>query len=336
MCYNGGMRRHRLWLLFYCTLLFVPSTAFTQTILRISLENSADHVQTRAVQRFATELEEQTEGRLRVEVHHSGTLSRDQDVFAALQRGSVDMAVPGTWHISRFEPAVAVFLLPHFFGRDGSYVHEHSDGELGSLLTEKIQQNLAVVIPGRWLDLGPGHLYFRDRQVHSHWQLDDLNIRVAGGPGNELRIAALGATPLIVPWNEVPQRLQSGVIDGLLTTHETVRSGQLWLYGVTHALEDFQYFPQYVPMIRQSFWRQISAEDQQIIRSVWEGIVTWQRTEAARAQWQARQILTRQGIHIQTLPRSELQTIRDQLMLQQDEIARRLGIPPEVLALVRD
>lgn len=303
-----------------------------RTVLRVSVENSADHVQTQAVQEFGEELYRRSDGR--IQLHHSGTLFRDQDVFAALSRGQVDMAVPGTWQVSRFLPEVAVFLLPHFFGRDAEFVHAYSDGALGRQLARQLEVTLDVMVPGRWFDLGPGHLYFQRQGVASHAELAGLTVRVAGGLGNELRIEALGADAVSVAWNELPQRLMGRQIDGILTTHETVRSGALWEYGIDHALEDYQYFPQYVPMIRRGFWERLSASEQRLLREVWEELVDKQREAAARAQVEARAVLLENGVRVHSVEAAQLEQTRERLLRSQDDMARRLGIPPGVMELL--
>ncbi len=299
--------------------------------IRVSSENAEDHVQTRGIQAFAREVERRSDGRITVEVYHSGSLFRDVDVFQALRNGQVEMAVPGTWNISRFEPAVSAFLLPYFFGRSADFIHHHSDGELGRLITERLETALGVVVPGRWFDLGHGHLFFLGRAVTGHDQLDGLTIRVAGGLGNELRVEALGARPISIPWTDLPQRLLNGRIDGVLTAYETVRSGELWRYGVSNALEDSQYFPQYIPLIRRSFWMTLRPEDREIIREAWDAVVDGQRRNARRAATESRRILVSRGIGIYVVGEVELNRVRTELMSHQERFAREMGVPEGIL-----
>jgi C4-dicarboxylate-binding protein DctP len=311
----------------------VPAQTHT---LRISLDNAPDHVQVRGVRRFAAELERRSGGRFAVSVVDSGRLSRDVDVFRALQQGRVDMAVPGTWHVSRYEPSVGVFLLPEFYGRSRDEVYRYTDGALGRAVSARIEGALDVVVPGRWMDLGAGHLFFVDREVHGYEQMREMTIRVAGGPGNELRIAALGGYPITIPWNDLPELLRRRSIEGVLTTYETVRTGRLWEYGVTHALEDEQYFPQYVPLVRRAFWDALSAADRSLFRSVWDEAVTRQRLDAARAQERSREVVAAAGVRISVLPPDAREAARRLLLAEQSRIAATLAIPADVMELLDD
>ncbi|POQ98402.1 hypothetical protein AU468_13690 [Alkalispirochaeta sphaeroplastigenens] len=332
-----------LFVLAFLTLLTLPEflpgggnlCASEPRPFRISLENAPDHLQVLAVRNFARRLRQETGGAIAAEVFPSGSLFRDRDVVEALHRGAVEMAVPGTWQLDRFVPDVAVFLLPEFFGRDLSFVHYHSDGPLGAEINRRLESRLSVVVPGRWFDLGHGHLFFRQGPVKDHADLQGLVIRVAGGLANELRINELGAQAVTIAWGEVPRRLERGQMDGLLTTFETVRTGGLQERGIGFALEDFQYMPQYIPLVNRRIWESLTREEQQLFRELWEEEVRHQRQAAVLAQETARRELVRQGLDIhRPEPRQQEQT-RGRLMEAQPDFARRLGIDPLLLEILQ-
>ncbi|SIQ11922.1 C4-dicarboxylate-binding protein DctP [Alkalispirochaeta americana] len=311
-------------------------SARTPRQFRISLENAPSHVQVLAVQEFARRLRNETEGAIAAEVFPSGELFRDSDVVEALHRGALEMGVPGTWQLDRFVPDVAVFLLPEFFGRDLAVVHHHADGPLGAAINRRLEARLPVVVPGRWFDLGHGHLFFRQGPVQNYADLQGQVIRVAGGLANELRIAELGAQPVTIAWGEVPRRLERGQMDGLLTTFETVRSGRLWERGVQFALEDFQYMPQYIPLVSRRVWESFTAEEQDLFRTLWEEEVQKQRRAAAEAQEAARRELVRQGVRIHRVNHDEQERARRLLLEAQPDFVRRLGIDPALLEILQE
>ncbi len=87
----------------------ISSTIFGLPVFRISVENTASHVQARAIQKFADIVAEKTKGELIIELYHSAELYRDSDVIKAIPLGKVEMVVPGTWHIQNFVPEVGIF-----------------------------------------------------------------------------------------------------------------------------------------------------------------------------------------------------------------------------------
>ncbi|WP_179953176.1 TRAP transporter substrate-binding protein DctP [Desulfobotulus mexicanus] len=300
-------------------------------LMRISVENSPSHVQTKAVRRFAEDLSHKVQGRLHVKFYDSARLYRDAQVLSALASDRLEMAVPGTWHFDRYEPDVGIFLLPAFYGRSAEDMHRVVDGEIGRRVEEKIEKGLRVFVPGRWLDLGHAHLY-TNQPVTSKGDLKNLNIRVAGGLANAMRVEALGAKAVMIPWPDLPARLKQGNIDGVLTTHETFRSAKLWNSGLSYVFEDRQYFPQYIPVIRQNFWRRLPEDLQKIIMETWEEHVDEARKEAAEAQKNARKLLLQHGMKIFTPTEKMLSEYRSFLAAHQDEIATALGVNPELYA----
>ncbi len=99
-----------------CVMLLVAchATLFAQSlpVIRISVENTDSHVQTKSVRRFADNLAERLAGRYEVRFYPAASLYRDADVFRALTQGKLELAVPGTWQFDRYVPEVGFVLLP--------------------------------------------------------------------------------------------------------------------------------------------------------------------------------------------------------------------------------
>ncbi len=313
---------------YFIFLLFLTSTgAYSQqsSLLRISLENTVDHIQTQYVMKFAELVEERTEGSIIVEFYHSGMLYRDQEVINALYTGKVEMAVPGTWHISAHVPEISYFLLPEFFGEEREYNYEYINSEEGQRLISRIEETLNVVIPGDWLDLGHAVIFTTKRnRIRKFRDLVGKTIRVAGGTMNKRRVELLGADGVIIAWPDVPYHLRKGTIDGLLTTFESVKSAELWEYGVKYAFVDNEYFPQYIPMISKRFWEMISSEEQSILISTWNEIALEQREEAEKAQIEARKVVEENGISVFYPQEEDLNEAKSMLMEHQQELIEEL------------
>lgn len=305
-------------------------------LLRISTENTADHVQTRAVARFAEALARRTAGRLEVRHYHSAELFRDRDVVKALQLGKVEMAVPGTWQLDRFVPDIGIFLLPMFYGRDATATDPLRDGDIGRLLNGRLEKTLEVKVLGRWIDLGFAHVYGVHRRIRSHGDLEGMTVRVAGGEANLQRLEALGAQARAVAWSDLPAALARGTIDGILSTHETIASARLWQHGVTSAFEDRQYFPQYVPMISRRLWDGLDEDLRGIIAATWEQQVDSARALAATAQNEARRDLQAHGVTMTAPDPTDLAAARQRLLAGQGALVETLGMDRDLVRRVAE
>lgn len=303
----------------------------TPLVFRISTENTASHVQTRVVQRFADTLARRSQGRLVVEFKHSAQLFRDQDVIRALHQGKVDMAVVGTWQLDRYDPYVSVLMLPMFFGLEAADHHRVRDGQVGQLISAHLQESLQVVVPGRWIDLGHAHFYATGAAVAGYPDMAGLRIRIAGGEAIAAQMVAVGAVPVVVAWPDLPASLQRGRLDGLLTTHETIASAQLWQHGIRNATEIKAYFAQYIPLISRSYWNQLQGELRAMVQDSWESGVTEARLEAAQAQSAARRTLEAHGVRVQQPSKEAMQAWRQRGLAAQGAIAQQLGVPETLI-----
>lgn len=296
--------------------------------MRISVENTASHFQTQAVERFAEQLKTALDGRIDVHFFSNARMFRDVDVIRALGQGKVEMAVPGTWHITRYVPDVGVFLLPVFYGRSAQDIYSILDSPMGKDLNARIEKALNFKVIGGWIDLGYAHLFGIHRQIRQHEDISGLRIRVAGGIANKLRIQGLGGNPMIIPWPDLPEHIQQGRVDAVLTTYETVQSAKLWEMGVTSVFEDRQYFPQYIPLMRNSFWNRLPNEIQEIIMDTWKKNIDDSRTLAADSQQQAKAQLIENKVSVFVPEPEQMETWRNRLLPLQDGFVDQLGIDP--------
>lgn len=303
-------------------------------VMRISVENTELHVQTLAVRRFASALQKKLQGKIDVRFYSNAQLFRDKDVVQALGQGKIEMAVPGTWHLAAHEPNVGVFLLPCFYGRPVEMNYRILVGEIGRKINRRIEQQLPVVVLGQWIDLGHAHLFSMEKKISRHEDIRGLKIRVAGGVANELRISALGGVPVSIPWPDLPEYMRQGKIDAVLTSYETIESAGLEDKGIRYAFEDSQYFPQYVPLVRGSFWRRLTPEIQDVIRQTWEAQVDSARAEAAAAQKKAKRALMAKGVEIVVPHSTELDIWRKRLSAGQDDFIRVMHIDPELVRTI--
>ncbi len=306
------------------------SSAAGLPVMRISVENSATHVQTLAVSRFASALQEKLRGSIDVRFYPNAQLFRDKDVVQALGQGKIEMAIPGTWHLAAHEPSVGIFLLPCFYGQPVEMNYHILNEEIGRTINERIEKQLPIRVLGRWIDLGHAHLFSMEKKISRHEDIRGLKVRVAGGVANELRISGLGGIPVSIPWPDFPEYMRQKKIDAVLTSYETIESAGLEDKGIRYAFEDSQYFPQYVPLVRGSFWRKLSPEIREVIRQTWEDGVDKARAEAAVAQSNAKRTLMKKGVEIVVPEPAALELWRKKLSAEQDDFIQAMHIDAEL------
>jgi TRAP-type C4-dicarboxylate transport system substrate-binding protein len=144
----------------------------------------------------------------------------------------------------------------------------------------------------------------------------------------------MGAIPNTTPLPNVPLGLSQGTFDGLITSFETVASGQFWESGIRHALEDHQFVGEYIPVVSLAFWRKLSPDLQQAFTDLWRSKIAAYRTDMAAAQSRAREAAQAHGIRIVVPSAEDLAAKRREMIGHQDHIAIMSRISPEMVATV--
>jgi len=308
-------------------------------LCRISTENAPGHFQARALRKFSELVAESIGGSLMVEFYDGARLFRDIDAIGAIgaiARGDLEIAAPGIWQLDKYAPDTAVLMLPSVYGRSREIIRTLVDGPLGAVLSEEIEAAMRVVVLGRWLDLGYAHTFGGKTAIRSVGDIRGRHIRVAGGRANEERVKALGGLPVSIPMLDLPAYLERDLVDGIVSTYETVDSAGLDASGLGTVLEDEQYYPFYVPIVNAALWARLDDAQRYAIASAWVAVVADARLEAVRAQDEAKARLVSRGLAVYRPTREQATATRRALMAQEDGMASRLNISGRVLGLLRD
>ncbi len=331
-------------LVFASCLLAAPAPAETipavplaagPVLCRISTENGPAHFQAKALRRFSELIAVRSNGTILVEFHESGKLYRDADAVGAIARGELEIAAPGIWQLDKLVPDTAVLMLPSMFAKPREIIRAVVDGPVGAALSSDLEESMRAVVLGPWLDLGYGHIFGTAVRIRSIAEIRGRSIRVAGGKGNEERIKALGGLPVSIPLLDLPAYLERRLVDGVLTTYETVESAALDSHGVRSVLEDNQYYPFYVPVAGKAFWARLDEGQRQAIRGAWAEVVVDAREEAVRAQEAAKRSLVERGLTVYRPTAEESSKTHAALLAREDEIAERLNVSADLLAQLR-
>ena len=303
-------------------------------VLRCSLETAPAHTRNAIIRDYLGRIENAAGGKIKTQLFESGQLFPDLQVGKALLQGQVEMAAPGSWSLTGFVPDADFLQLPVLYGRAIDTLHRAVDGKSGQLLAKQIEAQLRSHVIGSWLDLGFFNWFSTSKPLNSYGDLKGLKIRNSGGAGQAWRTQFMGAIPNTTPLPNVPLALSQGTFDGLITSFETVASGQFWESGIRHAFEDHQFMGEYIPVVSLAFWQKLPADLQQIFTLRWRESVAAYRTNMAMAQFRARELVQAHGIGIVEPSPDEVEATRRVMMISQDQVAKLSNISPEMVATV--
>jgi C4-dicarboxylate-binding protein DctP len=303
-------------------------------LLRCSLDTAPAHTRNANIRDYLARIEHASAGKIKTQLFESGQLFPDAQVGKALLQGQIEMAMPGSWSLTGIAPDADFLQLPILYGRAIDVVHRAVDGRPGQLLAAQIEQKLSAHVIGPWLDLGFFNWYSTSKDLSTYADLKGMKIRNNGGAGQAWRTQFMGAVPNTTPLPALALALSQGTFDGLITSFETIASGQYWDAGIRHGLEDHQFVGEYIPIVNLAFWKKLSPDLQQILTDVWRENIATYRANMADAQSRARELVKAHGITIVVPAAGDLTLMRRDMLAAQEEMAKLSKISPDMLAAV--
>lgn len=181
-------------------------------ILRVALNQTETHPSYVALANYSDRLEEQTDGRMRLDIFPNETLGAQAEVLQLLSDNIIDLGIISGSQMENLSLDFRVLGLPGVFD---SVEHQmpvvHDPEIVGDLYTSLEDSNDLTVMGG--FTQGSRHIYVKDR-IESLSDLGGVKIRVQESELNLAMIRAMGGSPTPMAFGEVYTALQSGVLDG--------------------------------------------------------------------------------------------------------------------------
>ncbi|MFD2043834.1 TRAP transporter substrate-binding protein [Ornithinibacillus salinisoli] len=178
------------------------------------------HFMEEEIQAFASDLEEETSGRVKITSYPGAALAAPDEQFDAAATGSVDFALSVHGYTPGEFPLTSVMELP--FMADTAV---NGSTNLWKLFQEfdEFNDEYAGTVPLWLYTTDPGQLFTVDKQVKSIEDLKGMKIR-SPSPETSEWLEALGATAVSMPMNENFEALERGVVDGTIAPWEAVKT----------------------------------------------------------------------------------------------------------------
>ena len=225
---------------------------------------------------FADKVKEKTNGKVEVQVFPNSQLYKDEDVLNAIQQGNVQMAAPATSVVTKLYPQWQVFDLPFAFA-DNDQVQQAMDGAIGkklfSLLEEKNITGLAM-----W-DNGFKQMGTNKKELIKPEDFAGQKFRVMTSKVLEEQFRAVGANPVPMPFGEVYNAIEQGVIDGQENTLSNIYSQKMHEVQKYLTISNHGYLG-YAVITNKKFWDELPADVRPQIEAALDETTQWVRQNA--------------------------------------------------------
>ena len=213
-----------------------------------------------------------------VRTYFAGALYTLSDAMTALQSGNLEIAVGQPSKIAGFDPWMNIATQPMVLTSVGA-IHHFPETEVAKKLTARLEQK-GVQIMG-WADISHYMGVAAKKRLLTPEDFKGLKLRVLAPLTQGPTLKAWGASAVAMAWGDVPSAIQSGVIDGAVTSSNgfAVLRQQTPYYsiiGVGGMALDFYFLG-----ASKKWWDGLSPAHQKIIRDTLQEMIMYQR----KLQW---------------------------------------------------
>jgi TRAP-type transport system periplasmic protein len=301
------------------TACLAPSQAVGQKVtLKLNLGTPPGNPYNVGADAFKRIVEADTQGAITVQVFPMGQLGGETESAKNVQLGTLEATIVSTSNLGSFYDKLAVFSVPYMF-RSVSCSFPVVDGAVGKEMADALLSGSRIRVLG-YPTFGARHLLNSKRRVIKPDDLKGLKIR-APDPLLEATWRALGANPTPLPFPEVFNALQQGVIDGdanPLTSIQTFR----WYEAVKYVSFTNTAVGIGVFIMNDAFFQRLSKPQQDVILKAAAESIKANRASEAELNAKAEAFLRQQGVQFDTPNQDEF---RARLTPVFDEAKRRFG-----------
>ena len=229
----------------------------------------------KAIAPWAKQVEEATDGKVKIQIFYSQTLTKGKDAWEATKNGIADISwcFHGYWPgLTPLADVISLPALPYTTAEKGSEVLWKLY-EKYPAIQEQFADNKVLLL----FTSNPYILITTKKQVKTMEDIKGMKIRMSGGPPTEM-MKALGGTPMMVPMPDNYMSLQKGVIDGMGAPWEAIHGFRLYEVVKYYTETPFPAVYFSIAMNRKK-WDSLDKEIQDAIMSVGglEGSKFWGR-----------------------------------------------------------
>lgn len=229
--------------------------------LKMSTQLSDTSPMVEGFKEWGKKVQEKTNGGIKITVFASATLGSDEDVIEQAVQGVGVAVLTDGGRMSNYVHDVGIIGMPYMADS-----YEEVQAITESATFKGFDDDFAAegihILAYNWYD-GPRNFY-TNKVINAPGDLAGQRIRTPGAPVWAESVAALGATPVAMPWTEAYNAIQSGSIDGAEVQSTSAFPASMW--EVTKNMSRTEHFQlaNFI-MVGQKWFDTLPAEYQAIL-----------------------------------------------------------------------
>lgn len=275
---------------------------------------SPEHV---GAEKFKEVVEEQSEGNITVEVYPASQLGSLREQVESTQIGEIDITMQPSAVVSPFVDDVKLIDLPYLWPKEAEEKYRVLDSEVGEEILDTLNS-------GGFEGLGfwpGGYKLFttQNTPITSPEDLEGLTMRVMESPLLIAQYEHWGANAIPVPYAEVYNSLQQGVVDGQENPLQTIFLNN-YHEVQNNIIESYHGTMTYLLMANQGWFEGLSSDVQDLILQAEEEGKQAARQNLSETEEDYRQQIIDSGVEYYELSDEEYEAFKEASEPFHDEI----------------
>lgn len=283
------------------------------------------------VEKFKELIEEQSGGKITIDIYSGGQLGGDNEMFQGCRDGSIDIITSMSSGLVDFVPEEGIFDLPNLFPN----VETMRAVLQGDFMDTMNDYNKA----GGFMVLGYSDAGFRqltsNKEVRSIEDFKGLKLRTMNNQYHLAYWEALGANPLPMDFNEVYMGLQQNTIDGEENPYMNI-VGNNFQEVQKYIVETNHLGHIIIVCMNNDLYESLPDNVRELVDSCMAEAVEYGNSKADESIAEYKQICEDAGCEIITLSQEDLDKMQEAASVVYDMVRENLGdeLVDEVLAAV--
>ncbi|WP_166347273.1 TRAP transporter substrate-binding protein [Phytoactinopolyspora limicola] len=230
---------------------------------RLGFNTNESSVRGAAAEKFKEVVEEESGGRISVEIFPAEALGSEQEMLNGIKTGSLDLQMAGGGSMQNIVPEYGIMTLP-FVVESFDEAYALLDGPVGEEWKELAEEQGYKVLS--YHDLGFAQVTNNVRAIHTPEDFQGVAMRSPEEPTSIATFEALGANVSTLPFTEVYPALQQGVVDGQFNPLDAIYETNFHeVQDYLTLLNIFYYHVNFI--MNPDVWDDLDAELQDIVQN---------------------------------------------------------------------
>lgn len=294
------MKKSAVALVALATFALAGGSANATVRLKMADALAKDHPTSIVLQEFAKEVQDKTNGQVKIRIFFNAVLGSEPEVLEQLQNGAVDMTRVSAASLENFNPIFESFTLPYIF-RDESHFYRVMEGPVADEVYQATRDNGFIGLT--FFDSGARSFYTKDKQINTPDDLKGQKIRVMNSQTAIRAVQMMGATPTPLAYSEIYTGLQQGVIDGAENNPTALTVGRHGEVAKYYSLDEHMRIPDFL-IISNSAWNKLTDDQKKAVKEVAEHATQLHRVAWDKATNEALAQAKEMGVEITTPDRA--------------------------------